>query len=147
MMDMWTFCEKYPAYYNLQHCVTYNSNFQWNILIQPLHTYTMNLSSQNQILLNKYQQGYHIKLYDFPGERGKFLLPDISAILNLISVLENSREVPASWNCNSRQCHIVLGLTCYQPKMRPLHFGPGQTCHQHLGSYLAYWICGHCGVW
>ena len=96
MMDMWTFCEKYPAYYNLQHCVTYNSNFQWNILIQTLDTYTMNLSSQNQILLNKYQQGYHIKLYDFPGERGKFLLPDISAILNLIRVHENSREVPAS---------------------------------------------------
>ena len=68
---------------------------------KPLHTYTLNLSSQNGILLNKYWQRYHIKLYDFPGEKGKFLLPDISAILNLISVLENSCEVPAScetWN-------------------------------------------------
>ena len=33
MMDMWTLCEKYPAYYNLQHSVTYNSDVQWNILI------------------------------------------------------------------------------------------------------------------
>ena len=31
-MDMWTLCEKYPAYYNLQHSVTYNSDVQWNIL-------------------------------------------------------------------------------------------------------------------
>ena len=64
---------------------------------KPLHTYTLNLSSQNGVLLNKYQQRYHIKLYDFPGEKGKFLLPDISTILNLISVLENSHEVPISW--------------------------------------------------
>ena len=39
---------------------------------------------------------YHIKLYAFPGEKGKFLLHDIFAILNLINVLENSHEVPAS---------------------------------------------------
>ena len=71
-MNMWALCEKYPAYYNLQHSVTYNSDVQWNILIQPLHTYTLNLSSQNRTLLNKYWQRYHIKLYDFPGERGKF---------------------------------------------------------------------------
>ena len=33
----------------------------------------------------------------FQEKRAKFLLHDISAILNLISVLENSHEVPASW--------------------------------------------------
>ena len=71
MMDMWTLCEKYPAYYNLQHSVTYNSDVQWNILI------------------NHYTHA-------FPGEKGTFLLPDISTILNLISVLKNSHEVPAS---------------------------------------------------
>ena len=39
----------------------------------------------------------------FQEEKGKFLLPDISTILNLISVLENSREVPASW-----QSHVYV---------------------------------------
>ena len=32
----------------------------------------------------------------FQEKRAKFLLHDISAILNLISVLKNSHEVPAS---------------------------------------------------
>ena len=33
----------------------------------------------------------------FQEKRAKFLLHDISAILNLISVLKNSHEVPTSW--------------------------------------------------
>ena len=33
----------------------------------------------------------------FQEKRAKFLLHDISAILNLIGVLENSHEVPTSW--------------------------------------------------
>ena len=78
---------------------------------KPLHTYTLNLSSQNGILLNKYRQRYHIKLYDFPGEKGKFLLSDISTILNLISILENSREVPASFDCANE---TAVGLHVYQ---------------------------------
>ena len=56
MMDIWTLCEQYPAYYNLQHSVTYNSDVQWNILINHYTHNTLNLSSQNGILLNKYQQ-------------------------------------------------------------------------------------------
>ena len=48
-------------------------------------------------------KGYSRKLKDttsnyllFQEKRAKFLLYDISAILNLISVLKNSHEVPAS---------------------------------------------------
>ena len=45
-MDMWTLCEKYPAYYNLQHSVSLHSEVPVEYFNKPLHTYTLNLSSQ-----------------------------------------------------------------------------------------------------
>ena len=39
---------------------------------------------------------YHIKLYNFPQEIDIIFLPDAVAILNVINVLSNSREVSDS---------------------------------------------------